>query len=145
MNTPEPYRKPENLASLGSRLAAQLIDGLVVLLLLVFAKSTGWIAFPWSLVGAYSQLLAFALAIAYFLFSDSLPNGQSLGKRLLGIVVVDERSYLNCNPWQSFLRNITTPFLSVIDWIFIFFGSRKRLGDMLANTVVLKEKRSVRG
>ena len=94
-------------------------------------------------MGTYSQLLAFALAIAYFLFSDSLPNGQSLGKRLLGIVVVDERSYLNCNPWQSFLRNITTPFLSVIDWIFIFFGSRKRLGDMLANTVVLKEKRSV--
>lgn len=143
MNAPETYVKPANLASLGSRLAAQLIDGLIVLLLLVLAQSTNWIAFPWPRVGAYSQLLTFGLAIAYFLFSDSLPNGQSLGKRLLGIVVVDERSYLNCNPWQSFLRNITTPFLSVIDWIFIFFGSRKRLGDMLANTVVLKEKRSV--
>lgn len=59
--------------------------------------------------------------------------------------MVDERSYLNCNPLQSFLRNITTPFLSFVDWIFIFFGSRKRLGDMLANTVVLKESRSVRG
>lgn len=141
MNTPETYVKPANLASLGSRLAAQLIDCLVIVLILFLVQQ---VVFFLPRIGAYNQLLAFALAVAYYLFSDSLPNGQSLGKRLLGIVVVDERSYLNCNPLQSFLRNITTPFLSFLDWIFIFFGSRKRLGDMLANTVVLKEKRSAR-
>ncbi len=40
--------------------------------------------------------------------------------------------------YQSFMRNITTPFLNVLDWIFIFFGSRKRLGDMLASTIVIR-------
>jgi uncharacterized RDD family membrane protein YckC len=76
--------------------------------------------------------------VGYYLFSDALPNGQSLGKKLLGMSVIDERSYLNCNLYQSFMRNITTPFLNVLDWIFIFFGSRKRLGDMLASTIVIR-------
>lgn len=142
MSDTETYVKPANLASLGSRLAAQLIDFLVFVLIFFLVQQTFFLL-PW--IGLYSRELAFVVAFGYYLFADSLPNGQSLGKRVLGIVVVDERSYLNCNPLQSFLRNITTPFLSFVDWIFIFFGSRKRLGDMLANTVVLKESRSVRG
>jgi uncharacterized RDD family membrane protein YckC len=84
--------------------------------------------------------LAMGAAATYYLFSDALPNGQSLGKKLLGMSVIDERSYLGCNLFQSFMRNITTPFLSVLDWIFIFFGSRKRLGDMLASTVVIRSR-----
>ncbi len=79
--------------------------------------------------------LAMLLAIAYSLGADAL-KGQSLGKRLMKIVVVDERSYLNCSLLQSIARNLSLSFLTLLD--FIFFGSRKRLGDMFANIVVLR-------
>ncbi|WP_236408470.1 RDD family protein, partial [Pseudomonas gessardii] len=61
----------------------------------------------------------------YYLFSDAMPNGQSLGKKLLGVSVIDERSYISCSLFQSFMRNIITPFLSFIDWVFIFWGGTK--------------------
>ncbi|WP_240051852.1 RDD family protein [Pseudomonas arsenicoxydans] len=85
-------------------------------------------------------ILALGAGAGYYLFSDAMPKGQSVGKKLLGMCVIDEGSYLDCNLYQSFVRNITTPFLSIFDWIFIFFGSRKRLGDMLASTIVIRSR-----
>ncbi|MDB5994553.1 MAG: hypothetical protein JWP42_1689 [Pseudomonas sp.] len=131
------YQKPKNLAGLGRRWGGQMIDSLItVFLFFLVGRSADFVGLPSSVVGA----LAVGSGVAYYLFSDAMPNGQSLGKKLLGMSVIDERSYLSCNLYQSFMRNITTPFLSVFDWIFIFFGSRKRLGDMLASTIVIRSK-----
>lgn len=131
------YQKPKNLAGLGRRWGGQLIDSFfTVLLFFTVGRTAEWVGLP-SAVAAY---LAFGSGIGYYLFSDALPNGQSLGKKLLGMSVIDERSYLSCNLYQSFMRNITTPFLNILDWIFIFFGSRKRLGDMLASTIVVRSR-----
>lgn len=131
------YQKPKNLAGLGRRWGGQIIDSFVTLSLFFAAgRAAEMVGLP-SAVAAY---LAFGSGIGYYLFADALPNGQSLGKKLLGMSVIDERSYLNCNLYQSFLRNITTPFLNILDWIFIFFGSRKRLGDMLASTIVIRTR-----
>ncbi|WET07823.1 MULTISPECIES: RDD family protein [unclassified Pseudomonas] len=136
-NTQNEYRKPNNLAGLGRRLGGQCIDSLMTFFLLFAVGRTAEVfGFPSDVSG----VLAVGAAATYYLFSDALPNGQSLGKKLLGMSVIDERSYLSCNLLQSFMRNITTPFLSVLDWIFIFFGSRKRLGDMLASTVVIRSR-----
>lgn len=133
--TPPTYQKPKNLAGLGRRWGGQMIDVLVTYaIFFVTFRGVELLQLPEQV----ATLLALGVPLAYYLFSDALPNGQSVGKKLLGICVVDERSYLNCSLGQSFVRNITTPFLSIFDWIFIFFGSRKRLGDMLANTIVIK-------
>jgi uncharacterized RDD family membrane protein YckC len=80
--------------------------------------------------------------VTLFLFGLVGRTAEVIGlpPSMLGMSVIDERSYLNCNLYQSFMRNITTPFLNVFDWIFIFFGSRKRLGDMLASTIVIRSK-----
>lgn len=132
-----PYQKPNNLAGVGRRWGGQMIDTLVTyLLFIVVAKVAEFIHLPPTVVA----VLALGSAACYYLLSDALPNGQSVGKKLLGMSVIDERSYLNCNIYQSFVRNITTPFLSILDWIFIFFGSRKRLGDMLASTIVIRSR-----
>lgn len=131
------YRKPANLAGLGRRLGGQWIDSLITFFVLfAVGRTAEFVGVSPDAVG----ILAVGSAAAYYLFSDAMPNGQSVGKKLLGMSVIDERSHLNCNLYQSFMRNITTPILSIFDWIFIFFGSRKRLGDMLASTVVVRFK-----
>ncbi|MHC3823470.1 MULTISPECIES: RDD family protein [Pseudomonas] len=134
-NTSSEYQKPKNLAGLGRRWGGQIIDTLITYFLILFVgRLAEFIGLPPNAVA----VLALGTGVAYYLFSDAMPNGQSLGKKLLGMSVIDERSYLNCNLYQSFIRNITTPFLNILDWIFIFFGSRKRLGDMLASTIVIR-------
>jgi uncharacterized RDD family membrane protein YckC len=136
-NIQNEYQKPKNLAGLGRRWGGQMIDSLITFFLFLFAGRMGdFIGLPPTVVG----ILALGAGAGYYLFSDAMPNGQSVGKKLLGMSVIDERSYLNCNLYQSFVRNITTPFLSIFDWIFIFFGSRKRLGDMLASTIVIRSR-----
>lgn len=136
-NTQSKYQKPNNLAGLGRRWEGQLIDSITTFFLFyAVGRAAEFVGLPPGVAG----LLALGAGAAYYLFSDAMPNGQSLGKKLLGMSVIDERSYLNCNLYQSFMRNITTPFLNVFDWIFIFFGSRKRLGDMLASTIVIRSK-----
>ncbi|EJM04668.1 putative membrane protein [Pseudomonas sp. GM102] len=136
-NTQSEYQKPNNLAGLGRRWGGQLIDSITTFFLFyAVGRVAEFVGLPPTVVA----LLALGSGAAYYLFSDAMPNGQSLGKKLLGMSVIDEQSYLNCNLYQSFIRNITTPFLSIFDWIFIFFGSRKRLGDMLASTIVIRSK-----
>lgn len=138
VSTPQSeYRKPDNLAGLGRRLGGQWIDSLITFVILfAVGRAAEFVGVAPDAVG----ILAIGSAAAYYLFSDAMPNGQSVGKKLLGMSVIDERSHLYCNLYQSFMRNITTPVLSFLDWIFIFFGSRKRLGDMLASTIVVRLK-----
>ncbi|MEE1926557.1 RDD family protein [Pseudomonas sp. 148P] len=135
-----PYEKPKNLAGLGQRLLARLVDQAIVFLILiasVYLNNVLYMHFGHFTGYDLVTPLAMLLAIAYSLGADAL-KGQSLGKRLMKIVVVDERSYLNCSLLQSIARNLSLSFLTLLDFIFIFFGSRKRLGDMFANTVVLR-------
>ncbi|WP_347929571.1 RDD family protein [Pseudomonas helvetica] len=125
-----------DLASLIRRLAAQIIDSVIVL----FLMSVNIMVL--SFVGLYSiaSLSGMVFGGGYFLFSDAIWDGQSIGKKMMKISAVDEFSLLGCSYLQSFNRNFLKFSLSLIDWMFIFFGSRKRLGDMLASTVVINVK-----
>jgi uncharacterized RDD family membrane protein YckC len=124
---------PENLAHPGKRFQGQFIDGLVSYLVGYMALYLLSFAFDKDVAGP----AAIIIGLSYFLFSDSLPNGQSIGKRLLGIQVLNGTTKQPCTIIQSFIRNITFP-LGIIDWIFILFQSHRRLGDYLASTVVVK-------
>src|ERR1700712_319224 len=74
-----PMTRP--LASIGDRFTAQFIDGLAAISigagLFYLAKVLGW---P----------LEFAILgwIAYLIFCDAMPRGQSIGKRLIRIAVL---------------------------------------------------------
>ena len=39
--------------------------------------------------------------------------------------------------FQSFLRNVPKLLFSLLDGLFVLFGMRRRLGDMLAKTIVI--------
>ena len=128
------------LASRLSRLVGQFLDGLAaalpvlvagLLLPRVLPANPGSVAFV--------LMIAAALwAIGYLLFSDAMEDGQSYGKRILGIAVVSRDTGEPCTAWQSFVRNFTLSVLGPIDWVFILGERRQRLGDMLAGTIVIQ-------
>ena len=72
----------------------------------------------------------------YFFWKDNIRHGQSIGKGLLGLRVVNfsERKPISLS--DSCLRNCCSccPFL-----IFITKGKR-RFGDYVAGTIVIKDK-----
>lgn len=101
------------------------------------------------------------LGLVYLCISDSLYDGQSIGKRLMGFGVVSLVDGTPCSVRQSFVRNlpVTVPLFFLVfpfwGWIFssvfalpltvmeIYFifraGDHKRLGDILADTTVIAD------
>jgi uncharacterized RDD family membrane protein YckC len=75
--------------------------------------------------------------IFYLLFKDGL-GGQSVGKRIMRISVINTKSRRPCSIFQSLIRNIA--LLSVLDVFLVMSSSQRRLGDWLAGTVVVQEE-----
>ena len=130
--------KIRDLASTGKRYLAQILDQFIAIGLGLF------IAFIFEMIGIkeIGILLFWLIYVAYIMFNDALPNGQSLGKKLLSIKVVNKTSGMPCKFSESFKRNITTviPFLAMIDAVMIFGIKKQRMGDELANTLVVNAK-----
>jgi uncharacterized RDD family membrane protein YckC len=122
------------LASLRDRFRAKFLDGLVAV--------PGWIlldaAAPKDRTLLTTMLIiVLLLVVSYLLLADALPRGQSIGKRIMKLAVVDAATGHPCTLWQSFVRNIFFLVFGVIDLVFIFEKSRQRLGDRGANTLVI--------
>ncbi|WP_310481269.1 RDD family protein [Chamaesiphon sp. VAR_48_metabat_403] len=136
MRTPEP-----NLASLGDRFIAHFIDyiifvlGLTLSVLIIVMAANGY-DLLWEIVGVVGRLCLFPV-IFYRLCADGLEGGQSYGKRLMKICVIDATSGKPCTFLKSLIRQIPSLFLGIIDAVFIFSQSRQRLGDTIANTIVV--------
>ncbi len=100
------------------------------------------------LASALTVVLYFAASLAYAMIFEWYWRGQTLGKRLLGLRVVDAQG-LRLRPAQVVLRNL----LRAIDFlpgaylvgVTACLASRKcqRLGDLAANTVVVREAQLV--
>ncbi|HEX7879890.1 MAG TPA: RDD family protein [Candidatus Eisenbacteria bacterium] len=81
--------------------------------------------------------MGIATGLGYSLFWDGFSQGQSLGKKLLGIRVIDFKTGAPCRYGQSFTRNSSSS-LGAFDWAGVFTSSRRRPGDHSANTVVVR-------
>lgn len=131
-----------NLASPGKRLLGYFIDIAVVLFLLFLNRNLDYAYFYLGSAGGPAlfdglhYVLLFS-AFGYYLFCDALPKGQSLGKRVCRTAVVGYPYPTNCTLFQSFLRNFPKMLFIVLDGLFVLFGLRRRLGDMLAKTIVI--------
>ena len=124
-----------DLASTGKRYLAQIADQFAAILFGLIAiyvcnalgmKEVGFALFWLTYLG-------------YILFNDAMKNGQSFGKKLLSIKVINKQSGEPCSVSESFMRNITTviPFLAMIDALMIFGVKKQRMGDKIANTLVV--------
>lgn len=157
VETPESVAFAFDLAGLGSRGLAFLIDlgyllgmlvaeaaaFLLVWLLAGLAGSgvAGMLA-PW--VGGAFIVTAFVTVVGYFVYGEVFRNGRTPGKRRLGIRVVrDDGSRLSAV--DSFIRtamrivdalpgNFTVGMTAIL-----LSRNHKRLGDMVAGTVVVRD------
>lgn len=123
-------------SGLYKRAAAAVIDTIGIALVLAVCALVIILFLP-NLFKQTKQVL-FILLLAYILLKDGF-NKSSLGKRSMRIRVVDAETEEPCSLPQSFLRNLFA--LTVIDWFFALGPSQQRLGDMLAKTKVVREKR----
>lgn len=123
-----------NYSSRFARLVGQTIDFCIAALPVA---AVGLLMAPMGRMGDAITSLAGLWTLGYLLLADGMEGGQSFGKRLLGMRVVDAKTGKPCSFGRSLLRNFTLTLLGPIDWVFIFGQRRQRLGDKLAGTVVI--------
>ena len=88
-----------------------------------------------------ATLLGFGVIVVCVLFKDSF-SGKSLGKSMTGLRVIDSSTGRPIGPLKSVARNwiFLIPLFPLVE--LIVAGSRedkRRLGDLMANTVVVKD------
>lgn len=150
--TPESVGFSLEVAGLGSRFLALLLDSLfkgVVVAILLFAT-----IFSAPLLGegvlsgvimAVGFVLAGLVAILYHIVLEVAWSGRTPGKRLLGLRVVKD-SGVPIGFWDALIRNLLRmvdylPSFYLVGVVAIFASPlHKRVGDLAAGTVVIKER-----
>lgn len=143
------------LADLGSRFAALVLDALLLtglllaLLLLIPLAAERFLAVPAWLAAmgqAVGTLIAFAVVWGYFVYWEGLRDGQTPGKRALGIRVVHDGGYpvtLRGAVIRNLLRLIDiqpAPSWVVGGVAMLLHPQTKRVGDLAADTLVVRER-----
>jgi uncharacterized RDD family membrane protein YckC len=146
--TPEYVEFNFVLSGLMSRFLAWLIDSFVAVLIalvILVGLSFGMLVFP-GFASALGFVVWFLIDWGYMILFESVWSGQTLGKRALGLRVIQE-SGVRVGFYQSLLRNLARPvdrlplFYLVGGVSALFSDSQQRLGDMLAGTIVVRERR----
>jgi len=154
IETPEHVALHVDLAGLGSRAAAGIVDTIVaglgilvlfwLLTLLVGVPGAGDALVGWVLA-LVILLLAFAF-LGYFVAFEALNGGRTVGKQMLGIRVVMDSGH-PLTPTAAVVRSLfrlldcyfpLLPFLPGLAMIFLH-RRNQRLGDIVAGTIVVRD------
>jgi uncharacterized RDD family membrane protein YckC len=160
VETPESVEIAYEIAGLGSRFLAAIIDTFCIFCYLWAVVYVVFIVAAAALVigaGTFASDLALALAIflvfltiwGYYILLETIWDGQTIGKRTLKIRVVKATGY-PIGFMEAFIRNMVR-FVDFLPTLYgvgavSMFASRqsRRLGDYAAGTVVIKERRPVK-
>jgi len=154
IDTPEQIALEFPLAGVGSRFLAiafdTLLQAIAAVLLAIVGGTVGFAvasasrsAAPW--VFALLLLGFFALYAGYFAVFEALWRGQTPGKRLVGLRVIDV-SGSPVSVYAAILRNLIRivdqlPGIYAVGIFSVLVTSRQqRLGDLAAGTVVVHER-----
>jgi uncharacterized RDD family membrane protein YckC len=129
----------------GSRLVAQIVDGIILLIVNYILGATMAGATSFAFYGAEAYPLLGAGGVIFLLYFVILEGmwGATVGKMVMKIKVVREDGSA-CGLMPALIRNIlriidALPFLYIIGLIFMSRSDKKqRLGDRIAKTVVVK-------
>lgn len=163
VRTPESIAFHYELAGLGSRFLALMVDQAIQILVLVAIFGALVLAgtrelaarhgapsvadkVTVSIAGAILIAIVFAVLFGYFIVFEAAWNGQTPGKRLLGLRVVRDGGY-PLDFGASLIRNL----IRVGEWVFGYYiiaaisavlsPENKRLGDLAAGTIVVRDAR----
>lgn len=153
VETPEHVEVRLELAGVGSRTAAALLDTILLYLSLLLLALVGGQVFGAGLGAAGSWFLAvivllfYGLIWGYFAAFEAWNGGRTPGKQALGIrVVMDTGQRVTAG--AAVVRNLVRlldcyfPLLPVLPAMLLMFlnKSNKRLGDMAAGTIVVRDR-----
>lgn len=153
-------------ASFGNRFMAWLLDQLItlamaipaILLALYSLIQTGLFPHVFNnnvrdtntifIVYLFLSTILFLPPILYSLLKDGMKNGQSYGKRWMGIRVISLDNGAPCTYWQSLARQIVGALISSIPafgWLVeplmvLCTDDGRRLADRAAGTFVVQDK-----
>lgn len=146
--TPERVSFDYQVAGLGTRAIAQLLDLLVVgglLIALTFAAGlTATFSNSEILPDLILILGSFVIVFGYFWISEAMWSGQTLGKKAFRLRAVGDRGE-PLTFMQAGIRNIVRlvdflPYGYGVGVVVLFInGKGKRLGDLAAGTIVVKD------
>ncbi len=152
LETPENIEVRFDIAGLGTRFCAIVIDHVPIAVLSIALTIVAYFLFPsWfqtaapiALAMIFSSILV-TLMFGYFLVFEWLMRGQTPGKKIIKIRVIREDG-TPVTIYEVFVRNVVRlvdflPGVYTVGVIFMF-PSRlcRRLGDIAAGTIVIKEE-----
>jgi uncharacterized RDD family membrane protein YckC len=146
VRTPESIAFSYELAGLGSRFLAVCVD--LMLQLILF---TGLLLAATRLGGAagipFLAISAFLTFFGYFIAFEALWNGQTPGKKFLGIRVVRDGGYpldLGASAIRNLIRvgEMAFGFYALSAISALASSENKRLGDIAAGTIVVRDVRA---
>ncbi|MFE8694870.1 RDD family protein [Cytobacillus sp. FJAT-53684] len=159
IKTPEFVSLQFQLAGLGSRTAAFIIDQLILMIVNIliviafFLFMNGSPDFMLmeinSLPLAITIILIFLINWGYFFAFEFFSGGRTIGKKIIGIRVIQENGH-SLTLLSSFIRNLlriidSLPANYFLGLLMIFFHSKhKRIGDLVAGTIVVHERKAKR-
>ncbi|MBS4194229.1 RDD family protein [Lederbergia citri] len=160
IKTPEYVSLQFQIAGLGSRTAAYIIDQLIlmafniaiVIIFLIISIGQPDLLF---FLDLHSYLIAiiiigiFFINWGYFFAFEYFSGGTTPGKRMMGIRVIQENGH-SITLLSSFIRNLlriidSLPAGYFLGIMMIFFHSKhKRIGDLVAGSIVVHERKTNR-
>src|SRR5574337_1490507 len=161
ISTPENVAFGYDIAGIGSRFLAAVVDTLIILALQVVVNLTLLVLVQsffrnqlnfdspvaaWLI--AVFGLIAFAFFWGYYIFFEMLWNGQSPGKRWVGLRVI-RTDGTPITLTESIVRNL----VRLVDFLPAYYGvgvvtmfvngQSRRLGDLAAGTLVVRDRATV--
>jgi len=153
IDTPENVIFGYNVAGIGSRFLAALLDTFLILIIQILVmlpilffigiKSVAENLTSW--IVALLGLLSFLFLWGYYIFFELVWNGQTPGKRLVGLRVV-RRDGTPITLSEAFIRNLVRivdlmPTGYGVGLIVMFIDAQsRRLGDLAAGTLVVHDR-----
>jgi len=146
IRTPEGVVFRLHPAGLPRRMAALLLDAMMmsVIISIINGLLPAFVLFNSKLAYAIVLIADFILSLLYWLVSEWLWNGRTVGKKLMKIRVVDSSGLKLLLP-QVIIRNL----LRAVDFLPVFYITAsiscfldrrtRRLGDIAAGTIVIRD------
>ena len=159
IDTPEQVTLEYQLAGIGSRFLGVFYDSLIQVIVYFVLTLVAVFAVPgqvewWSSASKWVQagiiLFTFCIYWGYYAIFEIVWKGQTPGKRQAGIRVIKEDGR-SVTPFDAVARNLLRivdqfPGFYAVGLITMFFNKRhKRLGDFVAGTVVVHDRRPDEG
>lgn len=148
ITTPEHVPIRLEPAGAGSRFLATMFDTLIIMAVTMAAGFILGALLPRGIAAALTVTLNFVLTWGWHVFFEVRKQGRTPGKRALRLRVIDARG-LPVSLYQSLVRNI----VRALDFAPAFYGigalvtmltpSRRRLGDLVADTLVVRDARAL--